>query len=100
MELSNRNKFHTMSHVFVVLYIAATTRLVNTAVIGSSNGCNFPAIINFGDSNSDTGGFAAAFIQPPPPYGITYFNRPVGRFSDGRLIIDFIGNFSLSQCVD
>jgi hypothetical protein len=25
---------------------------------------DFPAIFNFGDSNSDTGGLAASFIQP------------------------------------
>ncbi|KAL1539305.1 GDSL esterase/lipase-like protein [Salvia divinorum] len=56
----------------------------------SSNKCNFPAIFNFGDSNSDTGGFSAAFRQAPPPYGETFFHAPAGRYSDGRLIIDFI----------
>ncbi|KAF6152786.1 hypothetical protein GIB67_004615 [Kingdonia uniflora] len=54
------------------------------------NNCDFPAIFNFGDSNSDTGGFSAAFEAPLPPYGETYFGKPAGRFSDGRLIIDFI----------
>ncbi|XWS25139.1 hypothetical protein CRYUN_Cryun27aG0044900 [Craigia yunnanensis] len=49
----------------------------------------FPAIFNFGASNSDTGGFAAAFIQPKSPNGDTFFRMPVGRFADGRLIIDF-----------
>ncbi|GAU19153.1 hypothetical protein TSUD_79760 [Trifolium subterraneum] len=58
--------------------------------------CSFPAIFNFGDSNSDTGGLAAAFGQVPPPNGITFFNTPVGRYSDGRLIIDFLAqNFGL-----
>ncbi|XP_061365794.1 GDSL esterase/lipase At3g26430-like [Gastrolobium bilobum] len=52
--------------------------------------CSFPAIFNFGDSNSDTGGISAAFGQAPPPNGITFFHAPKGRFSDGRLIIDFI----------
>ncbi|PQM37513.1 esterase-like [Prunus yedoensis var. nudiflora] len=52
--------------------------------------CEFPAIFNFGDSNSDTGGLAASLSPPPPPYGETYFHMPVGRFSDGRLIIDFL----------
>ncbi|GAB2248219.1 hypothetical protein Droror1_Dr00008101 [Drosera rotundifolia] len=52
--------------------------------------CRFPAIFNFGDSNSDTGGFSAAFGQAAPPAGETFFGRPAGRYSDGRLIIDFI----------
>ncbi|KAJ1405337.1 SGNH hydrolase superfamily [Sesbania bispinosa] len=52
--------------------------------------CSFPAIFNLGDSNSDTGGISAAFGQAPPPNGITFFHTPAGRFSDGRLIIDFI----------
>lgn len=55
-----------------------------------SSTCNTPAIYNFGDSNSDTGGIAAAFYPPGPPCGETFFKRPVGRGSDGRLIIDFI----------
>uniref|UniRef100_A0A6N2KRS3 GDSL esterase/lipase n=1 Tax=Salix viminalis TaxID=40686 RepID=A0A6N2KRS3_SALVM len=28
--------------------------------------CEFPAIYNFGDSNSDTGGISAAFCPSPP----------------------------------
>ncbi|KAG2708103.1 hypothetical protein I3843_05G160700 [Carya illinoinensis] len=52
--------------------------------------CNFPAIFNFGDSNSDTGGLSAAFGAAPPPNGETYFHSPAGRYSDGRLVIDFI----------
>ncbi|XAR51928.1 Alpha-L-fucosidase [Bertholletia excelsa] len=52
--------------------------------------CDFPAIYNFGDSNSDTGGISAAFEPIPAPYGEHYFRKPAGRDSDGRLIIDFI----------
>ncbi|CAI9761731.1 unnamed protein product [Fraxinus pennsylvanica] len=54
------------------------------------NNCNFPAIFNFGDSNSDTGGLSAAFGQAPPPNGETFFHTPAGRYSDGRLLIDLI----------
>lgn len=53
--------------------------------------CQFPAVFNFGDSNSDTGGLASSLIAPTPPYGETFFGMPEGRFSDGRLIIDFLG---------
>ncbi|KAH7681347.1 GDSL lipase/esterase protein [Dioscorea alata] len=53
--------------------------------------CKFPAIINFGDSNSDTGGLFATFDRPSSSlYGETFFHMPSGRCSDGRLIIDFI----------
>ncbi|KAJ4823116.1 hypothetical protein Tsubulata_046603 [Turnera subulata] len=52
--------------------------------------CEFGAIFNFGDSNSDTGGFWAAFPAQSGPFGMTYFKRPTGRASDGRLIVDFL----------
>lgn len=52
-------------------------------------------LFNFGDSNSDTGGVAAAGgIRIMPPEGRTYFGRPTGRLSDGRVIIDFICEFN------
>jgi hypothetical protein len=48
-------------------------------------------IFNFGDSNSDTGGMAAASgLNIALPEGRTYFRRPTGRLTDGRLVIDFI----------
>ncbi|KAI7742284.1 hypothetical protein M8C21_002472, partial [Ambrosia artemisiifolia] len=53
-------------------------------------GCEYEAIFNFGDSNSDTGGFWSVFPEAPPPNGMTYFKHPVGRACDGRLIVDFI----------
>ncbi|VVA94417.1 unnamed protein product [Arabis nemorensis] len=52
--------------------------------------CHFPAIFNFGDSNSDTGGLSAAFGQAGPPHGASFFGSPAGRYCDGRLVIDFI----------
>ncbi|XP_057496107.1 GDSL esterase/lipase At1g54790-like [Actinidia eriantha] len=52
---------------------------------------NYPAVFNFGDSNSDTGGLVAALAKPlDPPYGQIYFQKPSGRFCDGRLMIDFL----------
>lgn len=51
----------------------------------------------FGDSLFDTG--TALYIDKGPaarafPYGETYFNGPAGRFSDGRLIPDFIAQYA------
>ncbi|PSS19635.1 GDSL esterase/lipase [Actinidia chinensis var. chinensis] len=52
---------------------------------------NYPAVFNFGDSNSDTGGLVAGLADHlDPPYGQIYFQKPSGRFCDGRLIIDFL----------
>ncbi|XP_006362447.1 GDSL esterase/lipase At1g28580-like [Solanum tuberosum] len=59
-------------------------------------GC-FDSIISFGDSLADTGNKLHITLNkiPPshfslPPYGETFFHHPTGRFSDGRLVIDFI----------
>ncbi|XP_051145269.1 GDSL esterase/lipase At4g01130-like [Andrographis paniculata] len=64
--------------------------LLATVVPESHGKCAFEAIFNFGDSNSDTGGFAAAFPSIPPPHGMTFFGTPAGRYTDGRLPIDFL----------
>ncbi|KAJ1689967.1 hypothetical protein LUZ63_014122 [Rhynchospora breviuscula] len=57
-------------------------------------GC-FDRIIIFGDSISDTGNMYLLTDKPNTgigalPYGETYFHNPTGRFSDGRLIVDFV----------
>ncbi|MBA0686076.1 hypothetical protein Goari_013697 [Gossypium aridum] len=50
-----------------------------------------PIIFNFGDSNSDTGGYADGVgLNFAPPNGRTYFHQPARRLSDGRLMIDFL----------
>ena len=47
--------------------------------------CDFPAIYNFGDSNSDTGGLSAAFYPAGQPSGETFFHNPTGKASNGHL---------------
>ena len=57
----------------------------------------YSRIFAFGNSLTDNGNAA---IYPPTaggtftklPYGQTYFGRPSGRASDGRIITDFLGN--------
>ncbi|CAN1152214.1 GDSL esterase/lipase At3g26430 [Linum perenne] len=56
----------------------------------SSSSCHVPAIYNLGDSNSDTGSQPAIFGRAPFPNGQTFFGKPSGRYSDGRMIIDFL----------
>ncbi|XP_023526085.1 GDSL esterase/lipase At5g14450-like [Cucurbita pepo subsp. pepo] len=69
--------------VFALLVLQVTFAL-------ASPDCDFPVVFNFGDSNSDTGAISAAFEPIRWPYGDVFFNKPSGRDSDGRLIIDFI----------
>ncbi|AES59828.1 GDSL-like lipase/acylhydrolase [Medicago truncatula] len=74
-----------MSLVSLIVLILCTS-----APISATNFFDCPAIFNFGASNADTGGLAAAFQALQLPNGETFFNRSTGRFSDGRIIIDFI----------
>lgn len=58
-------------------------------------GC-FDRIITFGDSISDTGNYYLLSGKANTgigalPYGETYFRRPTGRYSDGRVVVDFVG---------
>ncbi|KAL3835621.1 hypothetical protein ACJIZ3_010357 [Penstemon smallii] len=76
----------TKSIFTIVLLILSLSSLLADA----TKECKFPAIFNFGDSNSDTGGLSAAFGQAPPPNGESYFHAPAGRYCDGLLVIDYI----------
>ncbi|KAG6496076.1 GDSL esterase/lipase At1g28570-like [Zingiber officinale] len=75
---------------FFILFLALL--LLQVQVHARRHSC-FSAIFSFGDSLQDTGNFAHTFFNTTvsrPPWGNTYFHRPTGRFSNGRLIIDFI----------
>eukprot|EP00249_Psilotum_nudum_P003203 c16554_g1_i2 orf=245-1417(-) len=57
--------------------------------------CPQYAIFAFGDSLTDTGnaqrtGSRVFVTATLPPYGETYFKKPTDRFSDGRLMVDFL----------
>jgi phospholipase/lecithinase/hemolysin len=63
---------------------------------GSPALCCYTRIFSFGDSLTDTCNYVRLTARNPspygaPPYGRTFFSRPTGRASDGRLVIDFIG---------
>ncbi|KAL4573981.1 hypothetical protein LXL04_020803 [Taraxacum kok-saghyz] len=89
MELRRRN-LSPVQAVMLFLPVFLLNPVVDANT--SKNPCDFPAVFNFGDSNSDTGGLSAAFGQAGPPHGESFFHGPAGRYCDGRLVIDFIGN--------
>lgn len=58
----------------------------------------FPAVFVFGDSLSDTGNGVltgiSLYSKPSKfPYGETFPGRPAGRFSDGRVLVDFLATY-------
>jgi hypothetical protein len=60
---------------------------------------SYAAIFSFGDSLSDAGnlivnGTPKALTTARAPYGMTFFGRPTGRCSNGRVVVDFLGNKS------
>ncbi|KAK7385190.1 hypothetical protein VNO78_30903 [Psophocarpus tetragonolobus] len=89
MEFPTLTKFH-FPFVSSLVLLSIVTITLNPVM--ATKRCDFPAIFNFGASNADTGGLAAAFplFGPKTPNGETFFHKPAGRFADGRLIIDFI----------
>ncbi|KAK9675522.1 hypothetical protein RND81_11G012400 [Saponaria officinalis] len=86
-------KFDKIKPISLVFTITLSLYLLHSTLSLTNNyahECKFPAIFNFGDSNSDTGGLTSIYGQVHPPYGETFFGAPAGRFCDGRLIIDFL----------
>ncbi|KAJ4950473.1 hypothetical protein NE237_027305 [Protea cynaroides] len=81
------HSFHKL--LLTLFYIGLSFVLILNPALALTN-CSFPAIYSFGDSNIDTGAASAAFSRVTPPNGETFFHKPVGRPSDGRLTIDFI----------
>ncbi|KAJ6764173.1 ZINC FINGER FYVE DOMAIN CONTAINING PROTEIN [Salix koriyanagi] len=61
-----------------------------------TSGGSFTKIYAFGDSFTDTGNTRSASGPngfrhvSNPPYGSTFFHHPTNRYSDGRLVIDFV----------
>ncbi|RDX61395.1 GDSL esterase/lipase, partial [Mucuna pruriens] len=74
----------------VVVAFQVVTFCICLAVANSID-LSFPAVFNFGDSNSDTGELAAGLgFLVIPPNGQNYFKTPYARFCDGRLMVDFL----------
>jgi hypothetical protein len=81
--------------VFVAALAAAAAAGADAAKAGTAKG-KYRALFNFGDSLADAGNLIANGVPDilataRLPYGQTYFGKPTGRCSDGRLVIDHLG---------
>jgi hypothetical protein len=71
------------------------------AAAQATKGCGgrASAVWVLGDSYADTGNLGdlgqALTHAWYDPYGATFPGKPTGRFSDGRVLTDFIGNYYL-----
>ncbi|XBI15328.1 hypothetical protein VPH35_057763 [Triticum aestivum] len=81
------------------LVVAASLLALPVAIAASPAPANqsscYKRLFSFGDSLIDTGNYIVHFSATPGPvvelpYGETFFGRPTGHWSDGRLIVDFI----------
>ncbi|XP_056170080.1 GDSL esterase/lipase 5-like [Syzygium oleosum] len=77
----------------IILFASLASLFVSTGCANQSR--KDVALFIFGDSINDAGtnnyiNTTADFRANFPPYGETFFHHPTGRFSDGRLIADFI----------
>ncbi|XP_066387171.1 GDSL esterase/lipase At1g28590-like isoform X2 [Miscanthus floridulus] len=76
--------------------LVAVVALLHAAAAGNGGPLTrYDRVFSFGDSLTDTGNalhLSATTGGPAsrPPYGETFFRRPTGRASDGRLVIDFL----------
>ncbi|KAM0018765.1 putative sinapine esterase [Helianthus debilis subsp. tardiflorus] len=85
-----------MSISSTVATTTTTILLLLTLTSGNPPPHPFHKIFAFGDSYTDTGNTASAtgpsgFSHVSNlPYGRTFFHHPTNRYSDGRLVIDFV----------
>ena len=89
-----------MLAVLVVLAAAGGAGAEAESREASAKG-RYHALFNFGDSLADAGnliqnGTPEILATARLPYGQTYFGKPTGRCSDGRLVIDHLGTTSLA----
>ncbi|CAI9113339.1 OLC1v1013921C1 [Oldenlandia corymbosa var. corymbosa] len=83
----------TMIPTVVIIFLSL---IFTTFATKQSSLYPFESIYQFGDSLSDTGnrirqvGAKSVYNISNLPYGMTYFHKPTGRFSNGLLVVDFV----------
>ncbi|KAL8125676.1 hypothetical protein AgCh_013079 [Apium graveolens] len=83
--------FFILIHLLINVY-AINSELSSTQnVLISKQGPKPTKLFVFGDSYADTGNIVKSHSPSwKQPYGITFPGKPAGRFSDGRVLTDYI----------
>ncbi|KAI3687766.1 hypothetical protein L1987_81469 [Smallanthus sonchifolius] len=87
-----------LSYTFFLLFlfvIAGETVWANEEDRKVANGGFRPTkLFVFGDSYSDTGNNPKSLASSwKTPYGVTFPGKPAGRYSDGRILTDYVARF-------
>ncbi|XP_052176877.1 GDSL esterase/lipase At5g03610-like [Diospyros lotus] len=93
-----RQKLIIFSFSFFLLSLLAGNQNVEAAAASSRHqglyGFHPTKLFVFGDSYADTGNNRKTVANSwKVPYGITFPGKPAGRFSDGRVLTDYLAKF-------
>ncbi|KAK3228473.1 hypothetical protein Dsin_000354 [Dipteronia sinensis] len=80
---------------FTTLFVITETRAVLLKELLKHQGHgSLKKLFVFGDSYADTGNCKKSVSGSwKPPYGITFPGKPAGRFSDGRVLTDYVASY-------
>ncbi|CAJ2629475.1 unnamed protein product [Trifolium pratense] len=78
--------------LLLLLFIIIITAEGTKSSYGVYEESNSVKLFVFGDSYADTGNYLSS-ASYQPPYGNTFPGKPSGRFSDGRIITDYVASF-------
>uniref|UniRef100_A0A0E0KLH4 Esterase n=1 Tax=Oryza punctata TaxID=4537 RepID=A0A0E0KLH4_ORYPU len=84
------------AHRSVVVLLLIPLAVVAVPAAAAAAEASFETVYAFGDSFTDTGNthsttgpYSFGYVSSPP-YGATFFHRSTNRYSDGRLVVDFL----------
>ncbi|KAJ6773131.1 PROLINE-RICH PROTEIN APG putative-RELATED [Salix koriyanagi] len=79
-------------HFLFALFCFSYTKFSEGLVNGRRENGSVKLFV-FGDSYADTGNWEKFAASWKEPYGFTFPGKPAGRFSDGRVLTDYIASF-------
>ncbi|XP_010244339.1 PREDICTED: GDSL esterase/lipase At3g09930-like isoform X4 [Nelumbo nucifera] len=102
--MGNHNAYILCLHLFSFLVLLTACDVAGTQVVQSSSHhqnhhsryrqVGLSKLFVFGDSYADTGNNPKSVAKSwHEPYGITFPGRPTGRWSDGRVLTDYVASF-------